>query len=165
MMIKKLIYLFIFGFSSMAFTQHIDHTSFDFWIGEWELEWQKGDGSTGHGTNTIVRILDGKVIQENFEDPESGFKGMSLSVYNPTTKKWHQAWADNAGGYFDFTGSVFDGNPIFKTTAVQQGEKTIVQRMLFKNITKDRLVWDWEKTEDGGNHWTLQWSIQYTRKK
>jgi len=164
-MIKNVIYLFLFSLSSGAFAQHIDQTSFDFWIGEWELEWQKGDGTTGQGTNSIVRILDGKAIQENFEDPGSGFKGMSLSVFNTTTKKWHQAWADNAGGYFSFTGSISDGNPVFSTTPVKQGEKKVMQRMLFKDITKDSLVWDWEKTEDDGAHWKLQWRIHYKRKK
>ncbi|WP_394747890.1 hypothetical protein [Spongiimicrobium salis] len=164
-MLKKITLVIVLSLGSMAYGQEIAINTFDFWLGEWELQWQKGDGTQGHGTNSIVRILDGKVIQENFEDPESGFKGMSLSVFNPISKKWHQAWADNAGGYYDFVGDIDNENPIFTTKAVQQGEKTIIQRMVFKDITKDALVWDWEKTEDGGKQWQLQWRIHYTRKK
>lgn len=162
---KNIITLLIFTMILSSHAQELDAASFDFWVGEWELQWDKGDGTTGHGTNTIVKILDGKVIQENFTDPGTGFKGMSLSVYNPTTKIWHQAWTDNAGGYFDFIGSVDGTHKIFSTKAVQQNEKTIIQRMVFKDVTHTSFVWDWEKTEDGGKHWKLQWKIQYTRKK
>lgn len=35
---------------------------FDFWLGEWNVTW----GEDGKGTNHIERILEGKIIQENF---------------------------------------------------------------------------------------------------
>ena len=35
---------------------------FDFWLGEWEVRWNED----GVGTNRVERILDGKIIQENF---------------------------------------------------------------------------------------------------
>jgi len=38
-----------------------------FWIGEWALTWDNADGTKGRGTNRIEKILDGKVIQENFQ--------------------------------------------------------------------------------------------------
>ena len=40
---------------------------FDFWVGEWDATWPGQNGSkSGHGTNSIMRILDGCVVQENF---------------------------------------------------------------------------------------------------
>lgn len=90
--------------------QTADTTSwYDFWVGEWDLTWDDGKGNTGKGTNRVLKVLDNKVIQENFEAKEGqykGTKGMSLSVFNPTNKSWHQAWADNQGGYFDLTGEI-----------------------------------------------------------
>jgi len=35
----------------------------DFWLGEWDVSWGEGQ----HGTNHIQRVLDGLVIQEDFD--------------------------------------------------------------------------------------------------
>ncbi|MEP7102255.1 MAG: hypothetical protein ABI781_17230, partial [Burkholderiales bacterium] len=40
---------------------------FDFWLGDWQLSWLNADGSKGTGRNRITKILDGAVIQEDFE--------------------------------------------------------------------------------------------------
>jgi len=166
---NNVLFLLILMFNLCSFFalhgQELNANTFDFWVGEWQLSWDKGDGTKANGTNTIVRVLDQKVIQENFNDPVSGFKGMSLSVYNAKTNTWHQAWADNNGGYYDFIGAIDNGQKVFKTKPIQQGEKTIIQRMVFKDITKDSLIWDWESTLDGGEHWKLLWRISYRRKK
>jgi len=161
---KKVILVFILLISFVGFTQEMDKNTFDFWVGEWEVSWKGQDGKETKGTNTIVKILDGKVIQENFQDPSSGFKGTSISVYNPTKKEWHQAWADNQGGYYDFIGDMGKEGPIFKTKMIQQDDKKIIQRMTFKNISDDSFTWDWEGTSDGGITWKLLWRINYKRK-
>lgn len=143
-------------------------SEFDFWVGEWNLTWQYPDGSQGSGTNNIIKTLDGKVIVENFQVTDSGaykgFKGTSISVFNPNTKTWNQAWADNQGGYFNFTGTVENGERIFHTTRVNQSGKESLLRMRFYRIEKDSLVWDWEQSTDGGSIWNLQWRINYKRK-
>lgn len=139
---------------------------FDFWVGHWVVTWAEADGSTAAGTNTITRVLDGKVIQEDFRATEGtmkGYLGRSLSVYNPRTGTWHQGYADNQGGYFNFVGDRDDDRRIFKTEMVMQGEKRIIKRMVFYDITADSLMWDWEGSEDGGKTWTLRWRIHYKR--
>ena len=40
---------------------------FDFWVGDWNAKWKNTDGTEGRGRNTITKILDGKVLEENFE--------------------------------------------------------------------------------------------------
>lgn len=140
---------------------------FDFWVGSWELSWDSGNGVIGKGTNNIVKILDGKVIQENFAATDAGgmtgFKGTSISVFNPNSKTWRQAWADNQGGYFDFIGEIQGDRKIFKTKPLVRDGKEIIMRMVFYDISQDQLIWDWEHTEDGGQNWTLQWRINYQR--
>ena len=140
---------------------------FDFWVGTWTASWDEGEGVKALGQNTITRILDGKVIQENFEilDGKSkGFKGTSISVFQPRFNRWRQAWADNQGGYFDFVGD-FDGDRrIFKTQVLERGGKQTQQRMVFYDITEKSMTWDWELSQDGGETWTLNWRIFYTRK-
>lgn len=38
----------------------------DFWVGRWMVSWAGG----GHGTNTVRRILDDRVIEESFDGHE-----------------------------------------------------------------------------------------------
>ena len=141
-------------------------TYFDFWLGKWEATWDEGEGKVGKGTNYIHKTLDGKVIQENFEITEGqnkGFKGKSFSVYNPKKNVWKQAWADNQSGYFDFVGEIDGDKRIFKTAVFEKGDKKIIQRMVFYNIKKDSMTWDWEISTDGGENWKLSWRINYKK--
>lgn len=141
-----------------------DSTLFDFWVGDWNLEWINADGSKSYGTNKIEKTLDGKVIQENFRYPKGGAKGISISVYNTKQKTWHQAWADNGGSYYDFEGAVDGEKRIFKTKEKEVNGTKVTQRMVFYNIQTNSMSWDWELTKDDGKSWQLQWRIFYTRK-
>ncbi len=134
----------------------------DFWVGEWELAWEGGKGE-----NRIEKTLDGKVLQENFmgiEGQYAGFKGTSISVFNPQTGSWHQAWADNNGGYINFVGEMDGDKRIFKTIPRQGPDgAVIISRMRFYDIEPDSFTWDWERSTDGGKTWTLNWRINYKR--
>ncbi|MCR9133659.1 MAG: hypothetical protein NXI08_13840 [bacterium] len=162
----KTILFFIVIIPSFAIAQSTE-TYFDFWVGNWDLTWQHTDGSEGTGTNLIEKTLDGVVIQENFRaltGAYAGLKGTSLSVYNPQTKTWKQAWADNQGSYFDFTGVVENGQRIFQTEEQTLADgRTLIQRMRFYDIEQDTFKWDWESSFDGGVTWTLNWRIFYRR--
>ena len=138
--------------------------AFDFWVGEWELHWMNADSSYSYGENNILKILDGNVIQENFYDPSSGFKGMSLSIFSLADSRWHQAWADNAGAYFDFYGIIEEDKRIFQTQPkIRQGVE-IIQRMIFWDISENNFTWNWEISQDNGQNWSLNWQIFYERK-
>ena len=160
--------LFITSHASIAQDGQLNEASYDFWLGKWEANWVNADGSTGSGTNHIFKVLDGKVLEENFKittGKQAGFLGMSISVFNPNKKEWHQAWADNQGGYIDLIGEIEDDKKVFKTKPLTNGDKVIMQRMVFYNIKKDKFTWDWEGTQDGGKSWNLQWRINYSRQK
>jgi hypothetical protein len=141
-----------------------DSALFDFWVGDWDLTWNANDSTKGKGTNKIIKILDKKVIQENFIDA-SGFKGTSISVYNVRRKVWNQSWADNAGGYFSFIGETEGEKRIFKTEPRIINNDTMVLRMVFYDVKQDSFIWDWEMSKNGGRTWELNWRIYYTRKK
>lgn len=140
---------------------------FDFWVGEWKVSWDEGDGKTGAGTNVIEKKLDGKVIHETFrvtEGRQKGFKGTSISVYQPRFDRWKQAWADNHGGYYDFLGIIEGNKRIFQTDIFELDDgRKLTQRMVFYDITEDSFTWDWEASYDGGETWNLNWRIFYKR--
>lgn len=133
---------------------------FDFWVGEWDLTW----GEDGRGENVITRHYDGCVIEEDFTVlPDGAFRGMSVSTYNPEMGKWQQTWVDNAGNYLDFVGGLKGGKMILSRVTTEDG-KEVHYRMVFYNIAKDSLDWDWQKSEDQGETWSTLWQIHYTRK-
>ena len=132
-------------------------SQFDFRLDEWEVTW----GGDGKGTNRIQRILDGKIIQENFSAPD--LKGMSVTSYDPERKLWRQTWVDNTGSYLDFTGVFEDGKMILIRGAIVRGE-SCKQRMVWYNIEDNRLDWNWERSDDDGRTWRILWQIEYRRK-
>lgn len=138
---------------------------FDFWVGDWQVTWKNANGSLGRARNRVGKILDGKVIEENFEgDPASTPRllGRSLSVLD-TGGVWRQAWADNQGGFFALTGSAEGESRYFSTDFRQVGEQLQGKRMRFYDIQADRFTWDWEASNDGGKTWSLLWRLQYRR--
>lgn len=140
----------------------------DFWVGKWKLTWKDKDGSIATGKNKIKKILKDKVIKEEFKALSGsikGFKGRSLSVYNPRTGVWNQTWVDSQSAYMTFIGEFVGKRRIFKREFKAADGKTIKQRMVFYNIKTDEFDWDWEMSTDNSKTWKKQWSIHYTRDK
>jgi hypothetical protein len=103
----------------------------DFRVGEWDLTWpgSKPD-EVQHGRNTIRKILDDCVIQEQFDGGAAApLRGMSVSIYNPGLKEWQQTWVDNQAAYLDFTGEFAEGEMVLSRHARNAKGDDIVQRM------------------------------------
>ena len=139
---------------------------FDFWVGEWDLTWPgEKSGETGHGTNSIKRILDGCVVQENFSGADSThLRGTSVSTFDARSGHWKQTWVDNEGSYLDFAGDFNNGQMILQREFSQKDGTRIMQRMVWKNITANEMDWSWEASRDGGMTWQVNWRIHYKRK-
>ncbi|MGD2061127.1 MAG: DUF1579 family protein [Acidimicrobiia bacterium] len=141
---------------------------FDFWLGEWQLSWpaEQAGGEPGErqtGTNRITRMFDDCVIEENFATDDERFRGHSVSVYDEKAKCWRQTWVDSSGGYLVFTGN-YDGETMeLRTTPEERAHETVVQRMVFSDITDDSLEWSWQGSRDGGDTWNDLWNISYQR--
>ena len=134
---------------------------FDFWVGTWDLTW---DG--GEGTNTVTRVLGDCIVHEQFATENMGggpYRGWSVSAYGPQPGVWRQTWVDSQGGYLDFTGGWQEDRMVMQRETTRNGEP-LLQRMTWYNITDDALDWDWESSSDGGETWTLNWRIHYSRR-
>lgn len=153
----------------MTFSQRSqsDSTLFDFWVGEWDLTWKDPDGTTAKGSNVISKILDGSVVHENFaalSGQSKGFRGQSVSVLDNRTKTWKQTWVDNQNSYLPFSGGADGNNRFFAQEFVRNGA-LIHQKMVFRDITKNSLTWDWMNSLDSGMTWKTNWTIHYKRKQ
>jgi len=166
-----LVQIILLLFSTVAFTQDENQPNsncecegchqFDFWIGKWKAEWEDKEGNLNEGSNIVNSILDGCVIEENFDaNPSMDFRGKSFSVYNHNT--WEQTWVDNQGFYMLFSGGMKD-NKMILSRKVETKDGPLIQRMVFNNIKEDSFNWDWESSTDNSKSWKLNWKIKYTR--
>jgi hypothetical protein len=138
----------------------------EFWVGEWDLTWPGQNGTApGHGTNSIKRVLDGCVVEENFNGGTAmHLRGMSLSLFDARSGKWKQTWVDNEDGYLDFVGEFKDGQMVLQREAMRPDGTKVLQRMVYKNIMTNEFDWSWERSLDGGKTWQVLWPIHYKRK-
>jgi Protein of unknown function (DUF1579) len=137
----------------------------DFWVGEWELTWPSSKPmEVQHGSNSVRRVLDGCVVEENFSGGDDmHLRGRSLSIFDTRSGKWKQTWVDNEGAYLDFVGTFTDGQmTLGREITLPDGSRN-QQRMVFKNISKNEFDWSWEASKDGGKSWTVVWPIHYKR--
>lgn len=136
---------------------------FDFWIGHWKVVWEDAEGNNKAGTNEVSRILDDKIVYEQFDgNPGAPLVGRSWSAYVDKQNLWKQTWVDNNGSYLDFTGGMRDGQMVLTRKGFVKG-KAALQRMRFYNIAEDTLDWVWEVSFDDGKSWKTAWQIHYTR--
>jgi hypothetical protein len=133
---------------------------FDFWLGDWDVTWGEGE----RGRNRVEAILDGQVVLENFDgQPASPLRGLSVSVYSPALDRWRQTWVDNSGNYWAFSGRFEDGRMVLGTEVEREG-RPVRLRMVWFNLQPDAFDWHWERSDDGGQTWTVLWQLRYARR-
>ena len=148
--------------ASTASTPLFDGTELDFWLGDWDARW----GDAGRGTNRLTRILNDKVIREDFSGggPNGHLVGLSLSVFDAERGVWRQTWVDDSGNYIALTGGVEAGVMTLYGEPRTQDDKTIQMRMVFQNVTASSLHWEWQRTEDSWATQVPMMTIDYVRR-
>ncbi len=66
--ISVLSVLFLINYINSAQTKpcaSLPSSQFDFWIGDWKCLWKDTDGSIKKGSNSVKKILNSCVIEEN----------------------------------------------------------------------------------------------------
>jgi hypothetical protein len=142
----------------------------DFWVGEWDVEVVMADGSTAQGENRVTRNEYGAcVIAEYFRLPGGGqggadYRGTSYSIYDTQNRAWRQMWVDSEGGTFDLRGGPVAGQRhVFELVTIEpRGPQRRLLRMIWEDVTADRLTWRWQRQDAQG--WVDQWVLRYRRK-
>ncbi len=141
---------------------------FDFWIGEWEA-FDLKDAKAGNSKISV--ILDSCVILEEWTSAsvQQGLRyaGKSFNSYNAGTKQWQQTWTDNTGNTTEFLrGEGSDGKVIYYADKVAvAGGKTFMRRLSFTKINNDKVRQLGERSDDEGKTWTVEYDLEYRRKK
>ncbi len=142
---------------------------FDFWIGEWDvnLRIRQDDGSWPDKVKSeakIYPILDGKAVLE-FWDSEP-IKGYSLRYFDPTKGKWvlWLNWPRNNRSVSSGLEGVFrHGRGEFFAEYPEEDGSTTLGRYSFSDITPNSLRWDDAFSKDGGETWSNNWIMEFTR--
>ena len=147
-----------------------EYRQLDFWVGDWELEFTKPDGTIGKASNRITRDEYGDcVISEHFVLPGGAagrdYVGGSYSIYDNQTKSWRQLWVDNGGSMFDLRGGPITGQPhVFEFVNIEpRGPNQATMRMIWQDVTQNTLTWRWQSQGQDGS-WTDRWVLRYKRK-
>ena len=113
------------------------------------------EGDLDHGINSVLRVLDGCAIEQNFSGGVGmHLRGKTLSIFDTASDKWKQTWLDNDGGYLNFTCEFKDGQMILAPRPCGATVRRSRQR---------ELGWSWEASADGGKTWQINWPIHYRR--
>ncbi len=120
-----------------------NHQAFDFWIGDWNVYNTKGKII---GTNEVVKLQDGCVLQENWVASNTTNTGTSYNYFDSTDNTWNQVWISNTGNVLNLKGNINkDGDMVLKSK-LMNGKKG----KYYNQIT-------WSKNNDGSV--TQRWDI------
>lgn len=145
---------------------------FDFWVGTWDvnLRVRQPDFSwkdTRRSVAEIYPILSGKAVLELWsEDQVAGIKGFSLRYFDTSRDEW-VLWlnwpSNNQSGSSSLAGTFRHGRGEFFSTRQGPNGTETLSRFTFSDITDESLRWDDAFSTDGGQTWTNNWIMEFSR--
>ena len=147
---------------------------FDFLFGRWSVlnhrlrrrlagsaEWEE------FAAEVAARpLLDGMGNEDEFRtDHDGGMIGMAFRFFDPRTRLWSIYWADSRRpGLLDppVIGSFAGDTGIFEGDDALDG-RPIRVRFTWSGITTPRPRWEQAFSDDGGQTWETNWTMDFTR--
>lgn len=130
---------------------------FDFWVGHWQVT---SNGKVA-GYNRIEPIMDGCMIQENWEGTQ-GNKGTSLNFYNPKEQRWEQFWVWRYGVPMHLKGHFRDGKMVLQGEHEGQNGKE-VHRVTWTPNADGTVRQHWQKSTPNQTTWQTLFDGLYTK--
>jgi len=149
---------------------------FDFEIGSWKThlrrlqkplsgsnQWVEYDG-----TSVVRKIWNGKanIVELDVEGPAGHLQGLSLRLYDPTSRQWSLNFANANGGGMSVptVGEFKNGRGEFYDQESFNGRMILVKNV-WTDIKPDSCRFEQSFSEDGGKTWELNWVAVDTRVK
>ena len=160
---------------AQSISDEIKNDQFDFWVGEWDvnLRVKQPDNSWKDQHRAIARIypvMEGKAILEIWEEQgrQGGILGYSLRYYDEDLAKW-VLWLNwpgpNRSGSTCLTGEFRHGRGAFFAEGSVNDSTIRISRYTFSDITSTSLRWDDAYSLDGGQTWTNNWIMEFSRRE
>ncbi|KAF0179917.1 MAG: hypothetical protein IV086_13590 [Hyphomonadaceae bacterium] len=137
------------------------HRAFDFWIGEWDAY---ATGTETLAGKSVIEARDaGCIITEQWTSMRSPYSGRSLNLFDATTGRWLQFWADSQGEITRYEGApTGDGMVLVapdEATPGQAGRTSL--RMTFTRNPDGTVRQVGETSGDGGKTWAPNYDFTY----
>jgi hypothetical protein len=144
---------------------------FDFLIGAWDVdneflkerlagctEWEQFAS-----TSRAERVMDGHGNLDQIFVPARGFTGMTLRLYDPTTKLWSIYWSDTRSCrlFPPMTGRFENGFGEFFGDDLEGGKPVKVR---FHWTAGESPRWEQAMSADEGKSWELNWVMRFQRR-
>lgn len=140
-----------------------NYRDFDFWLGNWEAFGPKGKLA---GTNNIVVLHDGCVIQENWSSGGGKYTGTSYNYFDAISGEWNQVWVDNGGGSLQLKGGWTGETMVLSSGPIAGPEGTITISRITWTPNVDRTVRQvWDISKDDGQSWNTVFDGMYKKKE
>jgi hypothetical protein len=158
----------------MTLQERDGQKDFDFWFGSWTVHNRKLrerlKGSTEWdefaGTSVTRPLWGGLANIDEYEAvaPSGPIHGMTVRLYNPTTRQWSIYWGDSRVGILDtpMIGSFEGGRGEFYDQEMFEG-RSIYVRFIWSDITPASCRWEQAFSADGGKTWEVNWIMEMTR--
>lgn len=145
---------------------------FDFNQGEWRVGHRRlkvrGAGSNDWAefeTRTFSQVLMGGMVSIDETDfSESGFKGMSLRLYDPSEDRWAIYWINSTDGVLQppVFGRFKDGVGVFEGDD-KDGARPVKVRFEWRGTDTSEPKWSQAFSYDGGESWEVNWQMTFRR--
>jgi hypothetical protein len=159
-----------------AGTERDGQHDFDFEIGTWKTHLKRLlnplSGSTTwveyEGTTVVRKVWQGRanLVELSADGPAGHFEGLSLRLYNPTSKQWSLNFANINGGVMTqpTIGEFKNGRGEFFNQETLNG-RAIFVRFVISDITPNSCRFEQSFSDDGGKTWEVNWIAIDTRVK
>lgn len=138
------------------------HKEFDFWVGDWNV--YNKDGKI-IGTNKLVKMQSGCVMQENWESKAGPSKGTSYNYVNLTDNSWNQVWVDNSGFSLVLKGNLKDKSMVLKSKLVKSKRGNYYNRVTWTPNEDGSVTQVWDYLSEEGKVITEAFRGIYKKKK
>lgn len=124
------------------------YKAFDFWIGDWTVYSTKDKIL---GTNKVIKMQHGCVLQENWEASNKTNTGTSYNFFDIKDGTWNQVWISSTGNVLELKGNInSDGAMVLKSELIHDSKGDYYNRITWSKNEDGTVTQLWEILDEDG---------------
>jgi hypothetical protein len=125
-----------------------NHTAFDFWVGDWKVY---NTGGKLIGTNKVLKLQEGCVVQENWEAANNTSTGTSYNFFDSSDSTWNQVWISSTGNVLNLKGNLSrEGVMILKSELAMGTKGKYYNQITWSKNTNGTVTQRWDILNENG---------------
>ncbi|WP_432190168.1 hypothetical protein [Streptomyces sp. Tue6028] len=148
---------------------------FDFLLGDWDVHNRRltdfldpdGGWEEFPATSHCRSLFDGAADIDEIDVPDLGWKGLTLRLFDPETRRWSLHWSSSRSGrLFPPVYGRFgpDGRGEFFGDDTHDG-KDVRVHFVWSGISATTARWEQAFSVDGERTWMTNWVMEFTRRE